>query len=61
MKLNPFILPCFTGLFDIFSSTISKSPVLSLFASYLGATPSGVGLVSGISAFTGIVASILQG
>ncbi len=61
MKSSPFILLCFTGLFAIFSSTISKSPVLPLFASHLGADPSGVGLVAGISAFTGIVASLPAG
>lgn len=59
--LNPFILLCGIGLLAIFSSTISKSPVLPLFASYLGADPSKVGLISSISAFTGIIASIPAG
>ncbi len=61
MKLSPFILLCITGLFAIFSSTISKSPVLPLFASYLGANPAGVGFIASVSAFTGIVASIPAG
>ena len=61
MKFSPFILLCTTGLFAIFSSTISKSPVLSLFTTYLGADPSGVGMVAAASAFTGIVASIPAG
>ncbi|MBI5050341.1 MAG: MFS transporter [Nitrospirae bacterium] len=61
MRFSPFILLCCTGLFAIFSSTISKSPVLPLFASYLGADPSGVGIIASISAFTGIVASIPAG
>lgn len=61
MKFSPFILLCSTGLFAIFSSTISKSPVLPLFASHLGADPSGVGFVAAVSAFTGIVASIPAG
>jgi len=61
MRLSPFILLCTTGLFAIFSSTISKSPVLPLFASHLGADPSGVGFVAAVSAFTGIVASIPAG
>ncbi|MEK6692554.1 MAG: MFS transporter [Nitrospirota bacterium] len=61
MKFSPFILLCTTGLFAIFSSTISKSPVLPLFASHLGADPSGVGIVASISAFTGIIASIPAG
>lgn len=61
MKISPFILLCTTGLFAIFSSTISKSPVLPLFASYLGADPLGVGFVASVSAFTGIIASIPAG
>lgn len=61
MKKTPFQLLCFTGLFAIFSSTISKSPVLPLYASYLGAGLSGVGFVASVSAFTGVVASIPAG
>lgn len=61
MRTSPFILLCTTGLFAIFSSTISKSPVLPLFASHLGADPAGVGFVAAVSAFTGIVASIPAG
>ncbi len=61
MKLTPFMLLCTTGLFAIFSSTISKSPVLPLFTSYLGADPAKVGMVAAVSAFTGIVASIPAG
>jgi MFS family permease len=54
-------LLCSTGLFAIFSSTISKSPVLPLFASHLGADPSGVGFVAAVSTFAGIIASIPAG
>lgn len=61
MRLSPFVLLCTTGLFAIFSSTISKSPVLPLFTSYLGADPAKVGMVAAVSAFTGIVASIPAG
>lgn len=61
MRASPFILLCLSGFFAIFSSTISKSPVLPLFASHLGADPSGVGIVASVSAFTGIVASIPAG
>ncbi|RJR21307.1 MAG: MFS transporter [Nitrospiraceae bacterium] len=61
MNLSPFALLCSTGLFAIFSSTISKSPVLPLFAAHLGAGPSGVGMVASVSAFTGIIASIPAG
>ena len=61
MRASPFALLCATGLFAIFSSTISKSPVLPLFASYLGADPARVGMVAAVSAFTGVVASIPAG
>ncbi len=61
MRFSPFVLLCTTGLFAIFSSTISKSPVLPLFTSYLGADPAKVGMVAAVSAFTGIVASIPAG
>lgn len=61
MNLSPFLLLCTTGLFAIFSSTISKSPVLPLFASHLGADPSGVGSVAAVSAFTGVLFSIPAG
>jgi MFS family permease len=61
MKQSPFRLLCATGLFAIFSSTLSKSPVLPLFAAHLGADPSGVGFVAAVSAFTGVVFSIPSG
>ncbi|MCS7215032.1 MAG: MFS transporter [Thermodesulfovibrio sp.] len=61
MKFSPFILLCSSGLFAIFSSTISKSPVLPLFATHLGADPSGVGFIASVSAFTGIIVSIPAG
>jgi MFS family permease len=61
MNVSPFILLCSTGLFTIFSTTISKSPVLPLFASHLGADLSGVGFIASVSAFTGIIASIPAG
>ncbi len=40
MNLSPFKLMCAAGLFAIFSSTLSKSPVLPLFAVHLGGTVS---------------------
>lgn len=61
MRSSPFLLLCATGLFAIFSSTISKSPVLPLFAAHLGADPTGVGFVAAVSAFTGVVFSIPAG
>ena len=61
MRSSPFILLCTTGLFAIFSSTVSKSPVLPLFATHLGAGPLGVGIIASVSAVTGIAASIPAG
>ncbi|MBI5556094.1 MAG: MFS transporter [Deltaproteobacteria bacterium] len=61
MKLSPFVFLCATGLFAIFSSTISKSPVLPLFTTHLGADPSGVGLVAAISALAGVAFSVPAG
>jgi MFS transporter, DHA1 family, multidrug resistance protein len=61
MGTSPYRLLCAAGLLAIFSSTISKSPVLPLFASFLGADPSGIGLIASVSAFTGIIASIPAG
>ncbi|HIJ59417.1 MAG TPA: MFS transporter [Nitrospirae bacterium] len=61
IKTSPFILICASGFFALFSSTISKSPILPLYSAYLGANPSDVGLVASVSAFTGIIASIPAG
>ena len=61
MRVSPFKLMCSAGLFAIFSSTLSKSPVLPLFASHLGATASGVGVVAALSTLAGIAFSIPAG
>ncbi|MBI5523492.1 MAG: MFS transporter [Desulfarculus sp.] len=61
MNLSPFLLLCGAGLLAIFSSTISKSPVLPLFATHLGADPAGVGLVAAVSAFSGVAISLPAG
>lgn len=61
MRKRQFLLLCGIGLCAIFSSTISKSPALPLFSSYLGAGPSVVGLIAAISAFTGVIFSIPAG
>jgi len=61
MNITPFILLCSAGLFAIFSSTISKSPVLPIFTAHLGAGLSGVGFIASVSAFTGVVMSIPAG
>ena len=59
--MSPFRFLCITGFFAIFSSTISKSPVLPLFAAHLGADPSAVGMVAAVSALTGVLFSIPAG
>jgi len=58
---SPFILLCGTGMFAIFSSTISKNPVLPLFSESLGASAFVIGLIAGCSTMTGIVASLPAG
>ena len=61
MNYSPFIMLSSAGLVAIFSSTISKSPVLPIFTAYLGASPSGIGFIASLSAFTGVVMSIPAG
>jgi MFS family permease len=61
MSLSPFKLMCTAGLFAIFSSTLSKSPVLPLFAVHLGATASEVGIIAAVSTLAGIAFSIPAG
>ena len=61
MILSPFKLMCAAGLFAIFSSTLSKSPVLPLFAVHLGATASQVGIIAAVSTLAGIAFSIPAG
>ena len=59
--ISPFQLLCTTGLFAIFSSTMSKSPVLPLFAKDLGATETSIGFIAAASTVVGILASIPAG
>ena len=61
MRANPLILLGGAGFLGIFSSTISKSPVLPLLAAHLGADPAGVGAVAAVSAFTGVLMSLPAG
>lgn len=58
---SPFILLCGTGMFAIFSSTISKNPALPLFSKSLGASEFVIGLIAACSTATGIVASLPAG
>lgn len=59
--MSPFKLLCTVGLLAIFSSTISKNPSLPLLVSHLGGSQTGVGLVAGISALTGVLFSFPAG
>ncbi len=56
-----FKLLCLMGAFAIFSSTASKSPLLSWFAEYLGATEFEIGLIASASTVTGIVVNVAAG
>jgi DHA1 family multidrug resistance protein-like MFS transporter len=56
-----FLMLCGVGLFAIFSSTMSKSPVLPLFAEHLGASESQLGFIAAASTYTGILLSIPAG
>ncbi|MHA1710600.1 MAG: MFS transporter [Candidatus Freyarchaeota archaeon] len=56
-----FLLLCLMGAFAIFSSTMSKSPTLSLFAQYLGANDLEIGLIAAASTVTGIFTNIIAG
>ncbi|MCL5026242.1 MAG: MFS transporter [Chloroflexi bacterium] len=61
MRFSPFLLLCATGLFGIFSTTISKNPALPLFASALGATEGNIGFIAAASTVVGIVSSVPAG
>lgn len=61
MRFSPFLLLCATGLFGIFSTTISKSPVLPLFANALGANEGDIGFIAAASTVVGIAASVPAG
>jgi DHA1 family multidrug resistance protein-like MFS transporter len=57
IKLTPFLLLCITGGLAIFSSTMSKSPALPLFAGNLGISDAELGLVAAASTVVGIIVS----
>jgi len=52
---------CGVGLLAIFSSTMSKSPVLPLFAQFLGASESAIGFIAAASTVVGILVSLPAG
>jgi MFS family permease len=51
----------FCGALAIFSSTISKSPILAIFARSLGATGSQIGWIASASTIPGILVSYIAG
>lgn len=58
---TPFKILCGIGLLAIFSSTISKNPSLPLLVTHLGGNQVAVGMIAGVSAFTGILFSLPAG
>ena len=52
--LSPFTALCSVGFFARLSYALARSPVLPLFALYLGAGPEAIGFAVGISTVTGI-------
>ena len=57
IKITPFLLLCIMGGLAIFSSTMSKSPVLPLFAGSLGIPDKTLGFVAAASTIVGILVS----
>jgi MFS transporter, DHA1 family, multidrug resistance protein len=56
-----FIILCALGAFAIFGSTMSKSPTLSYFANFLGASPAEIGLIAAASTVIGIFTNVFAG
>jgi MFS family permease len=52
--ISPFTALCTVGFFARLSYALARSPVLPLFALYLGAGPEAIGFAVGISTVTGI-------
>src|SRR5512139_2980163 len=52
--LSPFNALCTVGFFARLSYALARSPVLPLFALYLGAGPEAIGFAVGVSTVTGI-------
>ena len=59
--LSPFASLCTVGFFARLSYALARSPVLPLFALYLGAGPEAIGFVVGISTVTGIFFKLPSG
>ncbi|MFN3740730.1 MAG: MFS transporter [Thermodesulfovibrionales bacterium] len=58
---SPFNALCIVGFFARFSYSLARSPVLPLFAVYLGAGPEATGIAVGISTVTGILFKLPSG
>ncbi|MBI5410124.1 MAG: MFS transporter [Nitrospirae bacterium] len=59
--LSPFTALCSVGFFARLSYALARSPVLPLFALYLGAGPEAIGFSVGISTVTGIFFKLPSG
>lgn len=59
--LSPFAALCTVGFFARLSYALARSPVLPLFALYLGAGPEAIGFAVGISTVTGIFFKLPSG
>src|SRR4030066_1901541 len=57
----PFTALCTVGFFARLSYSLARSPVLPLFALYLGAGPEAIGFAVGISTVTGIFFKLPSG
>lgn len=58
---SPFTALCTVGFFARLSYALARSPVLPLFALYLGAGPEAIGFAVGISTITGIFFKLPSG
>ena len=58
---SPFTALCTVGFFARLSYALARSPVLPLFALYLGAGPEAIGFAVGISTVTGIFFKLPSG
>jgi MFS family permease len=59
--LSPFTALCTVGFFARLSYALARSPVLPLFALYLGAGPEAIGFAVGVSTVTGIFFKLPSG
>ncbi len=60
-KTTAFLILCVLGGVAIFSSTISKNPVLPILAQEIGATKATIGWIAAASTVTGILTSLPAG